>query len=83
MNFTPFHLKVLLHTYVCPERYDGQENKDATQEIINDLYGNSLVDRTDFPKITERGEKFVKMILATPLPEHRWIDPREVTNDHR
>ncbi len=66
MKLTPFHLKVLLHTYVCPERYDGQENDSAIDSIFNDLHLSELVDRTDFPKITERGEKFVKMILETP-----------------
>ena len=25
---------------------------------------------------TERGRAFVEMLLATPLPEHRWVDPR-------
>lgn len=26
---------------------------------------------------TERGRMFVEMLLATPLPEQKWIDPRQ------
>jgi hypothetical protein len=27
-------------------------------------------------EITERGQKWVKMLIETPLPELVWIDPR-------
>jgi hypothetical protein len=30
-----------------------------------------------FVRTTERGTAFVEMLLATPLPEQKWIDPRE------
>jgi hypothetical protein len=28
-------------------------------------------------QLTERGQKWIDMILATPMPVNRWIDPRE------
>lgn len=29
-----------------------------------------------YVRTTERGNQFVEMLLATPLPVKRWIDPR-------
>jgi hypothetical protein len=40
-------------------------------DLVEDWPGNQGRVRT-----TERGKKFIDMLLETPLPEQRWIDPR-------
>lgn len=59
---------------------EGRIEYEAT---FNALKASGLVDY--WPEIpgmegrvttTEKGRLFVEMILATPLPEQRWVDPR-------
>jgi hypothetical protein len=40
-------------------------------------------DNAPMVRTTEKGQAFVEMILATPLPVNRWIDPRKDGTDGR
>jgi hypothetical protein len=45
-------------------------------DTVNKLMNGGLIDRVDFPAVTEKGHAFIGMLLATPIPEARYIDPR-------
>ena len=80
---TPNELEILIHFYVCREPYP-REHAPAVIEAINQLIKNDVIilanreisdgvaNRTY--KTTEKGEAWLKTILATPMPKCAWID---------
>jgi hypothetical protein len=48
-------------------------------EAIIQFQSQNLIVATgeDVFRTTERGRKLVEMLCQTPLPEHKWADPRE------
>jgi len=80
---TPNDIDVLLHYYVCTEhhpRADAPWVKDSLRFWIKE---EILVAEADpIPQgchglvISERGECFIKELLATPLPVTKWVVER-------
>lgn len=86
---TPLHLQILIHAF---SRADRMENWDApaVQDYAAQLVGmgaievaESLSDGThEVPRMwrtTERGRAWLDLILETPMPVCRWVDPREAS----
>jgi hypothetical protein len=81
MKLSPLKIELLLHIYCKPVPFDHPPAKaygDAKEEFFDS--GLIAVDDTK-PcgfYLTERGKAFIRLILATPLPEpsNNFIDPR-------
>lgn len=54
-------------------------NCDANETFLREakclLRNKGLIDREDFPAITDKGRAHVEALLNAPLPEQRWISP--------
>ncbi len=75
----PGAMMLLLHIHSSPAPYGGLGNEAFIDKCLQRLLDLGLIQprmvNTE-RKVTERGRMFVEMILATPLPEQRWVDPR-------
>jgi hypothetical protein len=73
-------LMLLLHVASTPGAdYRGPGNPDFVSRCMRRLVELDLIkgrDPGEIPTCSDRGMAFVAMILATPLPEQRWVDPR-------
>lgn len=79
MKWRPIDLDFFLHChYACDPH--PRKNAPAYQEAARALFMKGLIvadhSTGNNYATTERGQKWLEMILATPLPELRWIDPR-------
>lgn len=66
------HVEVLIQIHCLP-------NAEISTAIANDLNKAGVVLFSESEgkyKLTPRGEAWLDMILSTPLPEQRWVDPR-------
>lgn len=75
MNFTPAHIVTLCQIYAYP--IDGGDNEAA----VKDLATAGLVMKTNGARwtVTDKGTRWLNMLLTTPLPVQEWVDPRKVT----
>jgi hypothetical protein len=77
MKVSPGLIEIVLHYHCCPEphpRADAPYVLDSTAELLT--AGLIERDARGIMRTTERGSAWVEMLCATPLPEHRWVDPR-------
>lgn len=84
---TPYDLKLLLHIYVTPINFEhaGTEHYEG---VIQDFLMRGIIKQeTEFSyhnehgyALTEKGKAWLEMILSTPVPVNRWIDPRDEKN---
>lgn len=69
------HLIALCQIYGCPDLLDSQRSAE-------DLESMGLVEKSSdtrpLYRVTEKGGAWLQMLLDTPLPEQRWVDPRRV-----
>lgn len=67
----PCHLVALAEIYALPE---GPKSVGAVEDLLQvelaEIREGRLV-------VAPRGEAWLQMLLATPLPEARWVDPRK------
>lgn len=76
MNWTPFDLKMILHFYACLD-VAPQARSPIFGERLNKMIENDLVEYVDgIPRTTKLGDAFVRLLLDTPIPVIRYIDPR-------
>lgn len=78
----PAEISLLLELYTTP--LDGrkiQYSPNFQKQVLDRFLNDGLIDRTDFPKVTEKGEKLIAMWSATPLPVNKWLDPRTLKDD--
>lgn len=78
MNLSPLAVEMLMWFYAHAEPFPNLEC-DAQKDILEYFLDEKLIHRvpdTSFYRTTERGQEFVKMICATPLPVFKWLDPR-------
>ena len=74
----PITIELMLHIY-----YDSQPHpkmrSDSFKDAARNLVSRNLVKfdaEDDSFTSTSRGDAWVRMLLATPLPEQVWMDPR-------
>ena len=75
---TPNDIEVLLHYYVSPERHP-REHAQAVSETIAWFIRMEILKESKNSsgyEVADRGLVFIKMLLATPMPERSWTDPR-------
>lgn len=68
---SPSNLELLLHCYysTAPHPRRGYQ---AIEEGIEHLHRHGMIDRTDYPRATEKGEAFIKHLMTIPFPVQRW-----------
>lgn len=70
------NLELLLHYYCSKEPFDP--NRMHTQAVIDGmkfLLEQGMIDRIDFPSVTEKGQAFVSHLLSVPFPVTQWVIP--------
>jgi hypothetical protein len=73
---TPYELEILLHYYVSPAPF-ARITAPAFLGAVGGLIGDDLLQLDEGGyHVTDKGLAFVRMVLATPLPEQEWTDPR-------
>ena len=76
---TPLELEVLLHIYYSPEINPLMESMAGSAALRRFAEENTIfLDPEGTYRLTEKGDTFVKMLLATPIPIQQWIDPRTI-----
>jgi hypothetical protein len=73
---TPNALEILIHYYCTVEQHPRCE-APAVQDDIKFLHKEGLLDRTDFPKVTDKGEFFLQHLLSIPFPVQKWEIPEK------
>lgn len=79
---TPLEIDLCLHYHTrCDDSPWLDLNAPIKKAVMSDLINAGLlVENIDSSKRrydpTEKLQAFVHMLCATPLPEHRWVDPR-------
>lgn len=68
---SPSYIRALLDCHALPK-------PEVNENLLADLQRDGLI----YPVMnswstTERGARYATMLMSVPLPEHRWIDPRE------
>lgn len=84
--FTPLHIDIMLHAYARADAMSNW-NAPATQQYAAELVELGLIEVLSFDGrgqrykwcATPRGKAWITMLLATPLPEQSWSDPRRAT----
>ena len=75
----PSDIELLMFYHIRPESHPRRSDQDVingTQRLFkSDLIKHNGSD-SEFVT-TDKGCKFVSMLANTPLPEERWIDPRD------
>lgn len=80
MKFTPNDIEIIIHYYVSPVDHP-RAAAPAVQQSIKMFQDNGLLDIG--LKITPKGMYWIEMLLSTPFPELKWIDPREEKGDSK
>jgi len=76
MNWSPFDIKMILHFYACADRFPN-ENAPIYVERLRSLIDHGLIEyREGIPRTTELGNAFVDLLMNTPIPAVRYVDPR-------
>jgi len=79
-KLTSNHIAVLLHYYILPDRHPS-ENAPAIERVLEDFVNDEILSKeSDFPSgylVTDKGLKFIHMILETPYPVKKWIAPEK------
>jgi hypothetical protein len=73
--WTPHDIEVLLHHY-CIQAGWPLGDTPAYRDSIARFAAHGLIDRTDFPRVTEKGEALIRMWCAQPVPVAQFVDPR-------
>ena len=79
---SPSDIEVLLHYYVSPSPHPRVEAPAVAKAVVrfvhDDIFcvtGETECIGSGF-RVTDRGEAFISMLLGTPYPEKKWVDPR-------
>jgi hypothetical protein len=78
-HMCPAALALLVH---CHELCDPIPESTVNSEIMKWFLAEGVVKECgDFGcgyTTTERGRKWMEMFLKTPMPEQKWVDPRDI-----
>lgn len=82
MQLTPRKIQLLLNTYAFESPFI-QLLAPSWLSAAEELVSEGLMIKWDYLeykyKLTEKGLKFVEMLLSTPIPIQAWLDPREIS----
>lgn len=73
---SPFEINIILHIYASAEPVGERYAGCLTAETLKRFVSLDLIDRGDFPKITSKGVAYVEMLMSTPFPVEKFVDPR-------
>jgi len=76
MKWTPFDIKLILHFYSNYDKFPSAHSPIYV-ERVRALLDNGLIQYSEgVPKTTKLGDAFIDLLLSTPIPEIRYVDPR-------
>lgn len=75
--WTYYEIEIFIHHACSPEPFD-RAWAPAYEETANRLIRDGLLKHDDegILRATERGAAWGEMLKSTPLPVHRFVDPR-------
>jgi hypothetical protein len=74
---SPYKMRILLHHFYTTEAFVGDAGGELHMELVEG--GAFKISHKGFGsqfELTEKGKKWVAMILDTPMPINVWVDPR-------
>lgn len=79
MHITPYVLELVIHHHCSYDLFPRWE-APLYNPTIDELIAEGILERGDDGApyhTTEKGKAWIEMLLATPFPEQKWIDPRK------
>jgi hypothetical protein len=80
---TPNDINILLHFYTTPEPLPRADAPAVKEAVLSFVQREILVwevesanEGTGRYRVTQKGEKLVRMLCDTPDPVQEWLDPR-------
>lgn len=74
MLHTPLNLEILIHFH-CIAAPFPRRGAPAVEDGIKYLVANGLLDRADYPHVTDKGQFMLQHLLSVPFPVQRWEIP--------
>jgi hypothetical protein len=75
-SWSPHDINVMLHHYCVKSKWPYGAT-DAYKASLEHLHHYGLIDRADeFSAPTDKGRAFIELILNTPVPVAKFVDPR-------
>jgi hypothetical protein len=75
----PIYVEILLFYFTTPALHPCQD-APAYASARSWLIGSELLvhdaTKASHYEVTDKGAAWIEMLLRTPLPEQRWVDPR-------
>ncbi len=79
-NWSPLQVKLLLKIHTTqtlkPNDIPSEIHKNELQYFITNGLVEKVKDINHTYALTYKGEAFIEMLLNTPLPTLKWVDPR-------
>ena len=82
-SMSPNDLEVLIHCYVSPNVHP-RTGAPAVDEAIHKFLKDGIFCTTEEKyvyRVSSKGQAWLNMILSTPYPQERWVDPRMAQAD--
>jgi len=85
-SVSPIFLSTFLEVYstpvsVKPPAVATHRRSPAKLDILEELLNLELIEASgSVYRLTKRGEKYRTMVLSTPFPEQKFVDPREFSD---
>lgn len=80
--WSPLEIELMLKAYyyeIEPKDIITRAHSCSVEQLLrSDLIDLDIIKIKGSYTITEKGKKFVKMLLNTPMPVLKWIDPRNL-----
>jgi hypothetical protein len=88
-QLTPVDIELMMFIHRCPQGLHQHSLAPAVIDSLLLLRRIGMIDAHFYPQrsptytLTARGQKFLQMLVYTPLPvpSKRWVDPREKCQD--
>lgn len=76
-HWSPHDIEVLLFLHYSPSNTPWRNgDTPAWRDSKATLHRLGLIDRTDFPCVTDKGRALIDMWCAQPVPVAVYVDPR-------
>jgi predicted transcriptional regulator len=80
-NWSPLQIKLLLKIHTTQTLKPNDIPSEIHRNELKYFITNGLVEKVEGINhtyaLTDKGVAFIEMLLNTPLPELKWIDPRK------
>lgn len=69
---TIYEITLLFNIHCLADPFEHHADTPLRHETMKEFLACGLIDRTDFPSLTDKGRCFIESLQATPLPTCVW-----------